>query len=807
MQAAVLDIRFALRTLQRRRLYAALAIGTLALGIGAATTIYGVVDGVLLRPLPYTESDRLVAVFRTFPKWREQEALQARWDRIWFSYPGFIEWQSRQTTFDAVGVWAGGQRTMTGLDDAEQIDVTRASSSLLQVLRVSPALGRAFLPGEDRIPAATVAMISHEMWVARFGASPSAIGRTVTLDGIRHEIIGVLPRGLDLWARGRSSPIWIPAGSEPSDARAGSTNFFAVGRLRSGVTIGQATDETRRLVAESSPPDPVGSRLDLWQHDMTRSARRPLFLLLGASGVLLLLACVNVATLMLGEASGRVDEFATRAALGAGRTRVARQVITESLVIAALAVLAGALIARLGTAALVVSAPDNVPRLAEVQLDLRVFAACCLVAVSTAVLVGLVPAGSLMSVTPARLLGSGPGRSTRRHDHWTMRALVSLQVALSCLLLVGAALVTRSLQRLGSVDPGFAGDRLTLIGLGTPIGGDVRDENAITTLYAQAAEHIAAIPGVERVAVASAIPFSGGGSSSTFTIDGQPLRRGTQGIEMRRSHVLPGFIETFGLRLLAGRAIEPQDRAGSPLVAVVNETAARRFWPGESAIGKRIGFNDDRLTIVGVVSDVKHTSLGDSTRATVYLPVTQQPTRYLMLLARTRLDLAALTPLVRRAVATVDATVPVTRVDAMPELVDRSFAAERFRATLIGIFAIVAGMLATIGMYGVTARSIVRQRREIGIRMALGSTATRVVALFLRRAGIAVTLGIVLGLVGANGLSKFLAPYLYATPPTEPTVYAASAILLAATALIAAWLPASRAARANPATVLRDGSS
>lgn len=805
MQAVALDIRFALRTFRRRRLYAALAIGTLALGISAATTIYGVVDRVLLRPLPYADSDRLVAVFRTFPKWREQEGLHARWDRIWFSYPGFIDWQSRQTSFDAVGVWAGGQRTLTGVEAAEQVDVVRASSSLLHVLRLTPALGRAFLPGEDRVAAAAVAMISHEMWVARFGASPSALGRTLTLDGTSYEIVGVLPRGLDLWARGRASPIWIPAGSEPSDARAGSTNFFAVGRLRSGVTVEQATDETRRLVAESAPPDPVGARLDLWQHEMTRTARRPLLLLLGASAVLLLLACVNVATLMLGEASGRVDEFATRAALGAGRMRVARQVLTESLVIAAAAVVAGGLIARLGTTALVLSAPDNVPRLAEAQLDLRVLAACCLVAAVTAVLVGLVPAGSLMSVTPSRLLGSGSGRSTRRHDHRTMRALVSLQVALSCLLLVGAALLARSLQRLGSVDPGFAGDRLTVIGLGTPIGSDVRDENAITTLYADAAEQIAAIPGVERVAVGSAIPFTGGGSSSTFTIEGQLPAPGAQGIEMRRSHVLPGFIETFGLRLLAGRAIEGQDRAGSPLVAVVNEKAARTFWPGEAAVGKRIGFGDDRLTIVGVVSDVKHASLGDSVRVTVYLPVAQQPTRYLMLLVRTRLDLAALTPLVRRAVATVDAAVPVTRVDAMPELVDRSFAAERFRTMLIGVFAIVAGMLATIGTYGVTARAVVRQRREVGVRMALGSTATRVVALFLRRAGSAVTLGIVLGLAGALGLSKFLAPYLYATPPTEPVVYAVSAALLATTALLAAWLPAYRASRANPATVLRNG--
>ena len=804
MQAGF-DIRFAFRTLRRRRAYAALAVGTLALGIGAATTIYGVVDGVLLRPLPFAESHRLIAVYRTYPHWREQEALQARWDRNWFSYPGFREWQERQTAFDAVAVWAGSDRTLTGFDAAEQVSVVRASSSLLQVLGSRTAVGRFFLPGEDRPPTGRVAVISHEMWQTRFGASPGVIGRTLRLDDTPYEIVGVLPAGLDLGARGRPAPIWIPAGGDPSDARAGSTNFFAIGRLRAGVTIERATDETARLVAESAPPNPVGARLAPWQSEITRTARRPLLLLLGASAVLLLLACVNVATLMLGEASGRVDEFATRAALGAGRARVTRQVITESLVIAALAVAAGALLAWLATSALIASAPANVPRLTDVRLDTRVLGVACGVAALTAILFGLVPASSLMSASPARLLGSGPGRTTRRHDSWTLRMLVSSQVSLSCLLLVGAALLARSLQKLGAVDPGFPTERLVVIGLGTTGGRIAASEEALTRFYADAAERIAAIPGVERAAVGSAIPFTGGGSSSTFTVEGYTFPGGADGVEARRSHVLPGFLETFGLRLLAGRGITPQDRAGSPLVAVVNETMARRFWPAESAIGKRIGYGDDRLTVVGVVSDVKHSSLGDSTRVTVYLPAEQQPTRYLMILARARLDAGALTPLVRREIAPLDPAVPVTQVKEMSALVARSFASERFRATLLGAFAVIAALLSAVGMYGVTARAVARQRREIGIRMALGSTAAGVIALFVQRAGLAVSLGAAVGLVAAAGLSGFLAPYLFATTPTDPMLYAGSAALLVATALLAAWLPARRASRTNPASVLRDG--
>ncbi|HEX6049197.1 MAG TPA: ABC transporter permease, partial [Gemmatimonadaceae bacterium] len=555
------DIRFAFRTLRRRRAYAALAVGTLALGIGAATTIYGIVDGVLLRPMPFAESHRLIAVYRTYPHWREQEALQARWDRNWFSYPGFREWQERQTAFDAVAVWAGSDRTLTGFDVAEQVGVVRASSSLLQVLGAHTAIGRFFLPGEDGTPSRRVAVISHEMWQTRFGASPAVIGRTLRLDDTPYEIVGVLPPGLDLAARGRPASVWIPAGGDPSDARAGSNNFFAIGRLRAGVTLEQATDETARLVAESSPPNPVGARLAPWQSEITRTARRPLLLLLGASAVLLLLACVNVATLMLGEASGRVDEFATRAALGAGRGRVTRQVVTESLMIAALAVVAGTLLAWFATSLLIASAPANVPRLADVRLDARVLGVACMVAALTAVLFGLVPAGSVMTASPARLLGSGPGRTTRRHDSWALRALIASQVSLSCLLLVGAALLARSLQKLGAVDPGFPSEGLVVIGLGTTGGRIATSEDALTRFYADAAERIAAIPGVERAAVGSAIPFTGGGSSSTFTVEGYTFPGGADGIEARRSHVVPGFLETFGLRLLAGRGITSQDRA------------------------------------------------------------------------------------------------------------------------------------------------------------------------------------------------------------------------------------------------------
>ena len=798
------DFRYAVRTLRRRPAFAALAILTLALGIGSATTVYSVVDGVLLAPLPYREASHIVAVYRTFPRWREQEALSARWDRILFSYPSFREWQSRQTAFEAVAAWATAQRTLAGSDMAEQVGVIRATASLLRMLDVRPAVGRSFTPAEDVPPGARVALISHEMWQTRFGSASTVLGQSVRLDGTPYEIVGVLPPGLDLRNRGRPDPIWIPAGGEPVDARAGSTEYTALGRLRAGTSLAQATDETARLVASSSPPDPVGARLGIWQHEITRGARRPLFLLLGATIVLLALACVNVATLMLGEAAGRVSEFATRAALGAGRARVARQLAIESLAVAAAGVSLGVLAARVGLRALVALAPAGVPRLAEVSVDGRVLAVACITGTLTALLFGLAPAIALMSASPASLLGTGAGRMTRRHEQWTLRSLVAAQIALSCVLLVGAALLEQSLRRLSSVDPGFASSQLVLVGLGLTGSRQAANPDATTAFYDDVAHRIAAIPGVERVAVGSAVPFSGGGSSSAIVVEGQQLPPGASGIDARRSHVLPGFIETLGVRLLAGRTIEDADRAGAPPVALVNETMARRFWPGESAIGKRVRYGDEWISIVGVVSDVKHGSLGDTTRITVYLPARQQSTPYLTIIARTKLGASALAPVIRRAVAELDRSIPVTRVDAVPALVAQSFSGERFRTVLIGLFAVLSGMLAAIGVYGVTARAVARQRREIGIRMALGSTSARVVVLFVQRAGVAVSLGAVVGLGGAFALSPSIAPYLYDTSPSEPVSYAGGATLLILVAIVGSWLPARRSARTNPASVLRD---
>lgn len=804
MQAAVHDIRYALRTLRRRPLFATLAVATLALGIGAATTIYSVVDGVLLEPLPYRDSNRLVAVYRTFPRWREQEGLRARWDRVWFSYPAFRDWQAHQTSFDAVGAWASASRTLTGVGDAEQVSVARASSSLLHVLGVAPALGRYFLPGDDAPPGAAVAVISHEMWTTHFGGAPNVVGRSIRLDDTAYMIVGVMPAGLDLANRGHPDPIWIPAGGAPSDTRPGSTDFLAIGRLRDGITLAQASDETARLVAETSPPDPVGARLAVWKHEITQNARRPLFLLLGASMVLLLLACVNVATLMLGEASARTSEFVTRAALGAGRGRVVRQLLAESLLLSAGGVATGAAIARVGVQALVVLAPSNVPRLAQVRLDGGVLLVACIAGALTALLFGLAPAAAVITASPRSLLGSGANRATSRHDSRTLRALVASQVALSCILLVGATLLGASLRRIGAVDPGFASQRLVVVGRGTTGTRHAATGEMRTAFYADVAERIGSIPGVERAAVGSSVPFSGGGSSSAFVIEGQPLPPGAKGIDARRSHVLPGFLETLGVRLMAGRTVDERDRAGAALVAVVNETMARRFWPGETAIGKRVGFGDAWLTIVGVVRDVKHASLGDTTRITVYLPARQQDTPYLAVLVRTRLDAAALAPSIRRAVAALDAAVPVTRVDEMPTLVNRSFAGERFRAVLVGIFAAIAGALAVIGIYGVTARAVERQRREIGIRMALGSSTSRVIALFVQRAGVAVALGVGVGLAAAFVASQALEPYLFATDRADPALYAGAAVLLILPALIAAGLPARRASRTSPAVVLRD---
>ena len=584
------DLRFALRTLRRRRGFTMLAIATIALGIGAATSIYSVVDGVLFRPLPFREPGRIVAIWQTFPKWRSEPLLASMWDHISLSIPELRDLRAQQSMFTDVGAWSGSGAMLTSAEAPEQVRVTRASPSLLPVLGVQPTLGRDFLPGEDTPVGARVTMLSYESWQSRFAGDPRVLGKSVRFDDIPHTIIGVLPRGLTLGRAGTPAPFWIPVGQDSNDfVHRDNHSYYTIGRLKPGVSRERAQPEVDRILRGDDQPSAKGARLVDWQSDQTRDARAPLIILFAAVGLLLLVACVNVATLMLGEAAGREHEMAARLALGATRGRIIRQLLTESVTLATSGAALGSLLAWWGTKALVALAPPGIPGLSAVRMDVRVLCFALLAAVSTGVLFGLAPALTLASARPGLMLRAGTGQSARGRGS-LQRVLVAFELALSVVLLIGAGLLARSLDKVTAVDPGFRTDALLVVRPSYPRSLAL-DSVARRAFHIRLAERLAALPGVTAVTGSSNPPFAGGSSSTSIEVEGRPVPAGAQRPEVQYRSVMPNFFATLGIPVLAGRSLDARDGVGAPLVLVVSESMARRDFPMESAIGNAFNFS------------------------------------------------------------------------------------------------------------------------------------------------------------------------------------------------------------------------
>jgi predicted permease len=621
------DTLFALRTLRRRPTFAAIAIATIALGIGAATAIYSVVDGVMFRPLPFREPGRLVAVWQTYPFWRKDPILGRSWDRISFSIPEFRDWRASQTSFSHVGIWAGRSgMSLGGTGTPEIVGVIRASSTLLDVLGTTPALGRMFTDGEDVVGGPPVLMVTWEAWQNRFQADPGIVGRVFRLDERPYTVVGVLPRGLSLSRT--SSPagdaiFWSPVGQEASDANnRGNHGYQGLGRLAPGVTVAHATEEADRILRGTESPDRRGVFLREWQVDQTRDVRKPLFVLLGAVGLLLLIACVNVAVLLLGEASAREQEIAARIALGAGRGRIIGQLLTESVSLASVGAVAGTALAWAGTRLLVALAPPRIPGLASVGIDLRVLGFTLAAAAGTGILFGLAPALTLARSSPSEVFRGASGQSGRGRGR-LQRALVAAELALSLVLLVGASLLSRSLDRLTAVDPGFRADHLLAARITLP-RTRYADSTVIREVYRRAAERLAALPGITAVTGISNVPFGGGNSSTSIEIEGRPVGPNERLHEMEQRTILPNYFEVLGIPLVAGRFFDANDRTGAPPVVIVSQMAARREFPDESPIGKRVRFQGTWREIVGVVADTKYRQLSMDDQATIYAPLEQR---------------------------------------------------------------------------------------------------------------------------------------------------------------------------------------
>ena len=804
MSGLAREVLTAARSLVRRRAFSIAWITNYAVGICGFIVVYCVVEKALLRPLPYPHVERLVAAFQVIPDLRER--LPSQWNSFGFSSEAFLALQQDVPALELVAAFAGGSKVLGGIgsEPLERTDILRVSVSAFGLLGVRPVKGRAFMAGEDAVPGTPVALISHDMWRSRFGSREDVLGRSINLGGVPHEIIGVLPGGFRL-PRSTTPPVWVPLGADPDDALPGKTPLGIIARLRDGVDPAVAQDQVTRVLQTLEPGQHREARVASWQVEVSKRVRRPLLFLLSASVVLLILASISVGGLFGIELRSRSRELATRSALGARRSRILRELSIEGIGLAIVSLLAGTWLAALSLAALRAIGVQAVPQLADARIDIRVVLVASAVAITTSLVIAMLSGWTATGRAPAGYLTTAGASQRATGGTLAARLIVGGQFALASFLVIGALLLSVNLRRLSTVDAGF--DPTGRLVAAIEIGGDANDPATAIPIFTNIADGVRRLPGVRDVAIASAIPFSGGNSNGAMTVEHSG---GADTISARFSSVLPGFLESLGLRLIAGRSIDDSDRIGAEPVAVVNETAAKRFFP-RGSLGGRVVVGETRFTIVGVVSDVHHLSLVDSTMPTVYFAERQKHSRFLQLLIRTNCasrssrDCANMVSLssLRGAVAEAAPGAVVMAMESMPTLVHRTFAADRFRTAMIGMFAALAILITLFGAYTTTARAIQLARGEIAIRLALGATNAATIRRFSGDVGIVAAAGTIVGSFSAMYAGKFVTPFLSLTSATEPAVYLAILLGLPAIALGTAALASRAITRISPVSILK----
>ena len=800
------DIRLAVRSLRRRPAFAATALLTLALGIGATTAMFSVIDGVLLQPLPYREPDRLVTIFTTFPHWKGQPVVGAVWDQLRSPYPDYKRLLAGQQVFEGIAGFQVSDASLTVGSETISISQGMATANLLQVLGTTIGRGRWFLPDEDGATARHVVVISHEFWFSRFGGAPM-LGRTLTIDEESFVVIGVLPQEFSLAGNliqssgvTRRADLWIPIGAYPSSLQPNNHTLELIGRLRPGISVAAAQAVTEPLLRGDRPAARRGARLVPRDDVETGEVRRPLLLLFASVTLLLLITCGNVATLFLAECATREPELRTRAVLGAGRARLVRLLLTESAVIATTGAGAGALLGWWGVRVMLRLAPSELPHVEMVHMSIRV----CLFAIGVAGVVAL-----LASIVPAftftRDGSSGsrqrtPGARVAASRSSLQTGVIAFQSAMSVILIAGAILLARSLINERRVNPGFTAGRMLMMQVEIPrslarVAGDDRRLNALVR------DALVALPRVARVTAASMPPLSG--RTNSQTISPRPAEKlSATGPGAERMVIFPDYFDALRVPLLAGRTFTGQDTEEAPRVAVVSEGFARRFWPDEPAVGKEFRHPNGVTTIVGVVGDVRNKALDRAPEAVFYLPATQANAR-LSFLIETRGEPLAIAPAAQRAVWAAVPGATISEVTSMERLMNRALAPGRYRAILAGLFAIIALTLTAVGVAGLAARGVAMRLPELCIRIAIGATPRRVLALAIRRALGATLAGIVVGLTATPFTSRWLADYLFQVPVGDLASYAATCSVTALVCLGATVIATKRLRRADLSAILR----
>ncbi|HEX8722314.1 MAG TPA: ABC transporter permease [Pyrinomonadaceae bacterium] len=801
MRTLLQDIRFGLRTLLRRPGFTLVAVLTLALGVGANTAIFSVVNAVLLRPLPLLkEPGRLVIVYET-----TQQS-----PREYVSVPNLEDYRAGARSFESFATFVPQSVNLTGGSEPERVVGGFATSSFFRVAGVEPARGRAFLPEDDREGAGLVAVLGHDLWQRRFGSDPDILGKTLVFNGEPYTVVGVMPEGFGFPVTGPD--VLLPAQRWPNYKPARSAhNAWVIGRMRQGVTREAAEDELRgvaRRLEEAYPEENRGRgvRVVGLRDELVDEIRPALLVLLGAVGLILLIACANIANLLLARGAARQKEMALRSALGASRARLLRQLLTETLLLAVAGGGAGLLLAQWGVDALLALNPAELPTPQGVPVDGRVLAFSLGIAALAGLFFGIVPALQLSKAgVGAGLKEGGRAAGEGAAGRGRLRgAFVVSQVALSLVLLVGAGLLLNSFYRLLSVSPGFDPHNLLTMEYRIPKNRYPKGEQQ-WAFHREVVERVSRVPGVESAAVIRGLPFSGNGGSAAYVVPERPAP--ARGLEPKalENAIDPNYLRTVGLPLLRGRNFTEQDGPDAPSVVLVNRTMAETVWPGEDPLGKRLQFPDVKgeATVVGVVGDAKQYDISEQQRPQVYTPYAQNPHIFATLVVRSRVEPLSLAEQVKRAVWSVDPEQPVWRVRTLERVLSQNVADRRFVLWLMACFAGLALGLTALGIYGVVSYAVAQRTHEIGVRMALGAQGRDVLRLVLRQGMAPALAGVALGLAGAFAATRLMAGLLYGVSPTDPATYAAVAVLLAAVALLACYLPARRATKVDPLIALR----
>jgi putative ABC transport system permease protein len=787
MDSFFADVGYALRGFRRSPAFTAVAVLTLALGVSATTAIYTVVDGVLLRALPFEAPSRLVSI-----------------DKMWATRGVFVRVRAENRSMAAVSAYGyPAQQIVTGPGEPMRLYGSSVSADLFSTLGVGAAVGRTFVPGEDETGNDHVVVLSHAFWQDHFGGDDRVLGKSIRIDGIDRTIVGVMPAAFRFPES--NVAFWYPMILDPGDTSQGfwgEGGYLSIARLAPGVSLAQARSDMHAVAKHMLPefpwrlPDTYGDSATATplQDYLVSSMRPTLALMLGAVAVMLLVACVNIANLLLARTATRRREMAIRMSVGASTPRLVRQLLTESLTLAVIGGVLGVLGAAWGTRLLIAMLPADTPRLSEVHMDLRVLGVAAGLIIATGLAFGLAPA---IRATQAR-----PTRAPRHGTSW----LVSAQVAMAVVLVAAAGLLGKSLWNLRLVDPGFATQQLLTATV--PLPPVVRDTNTRAMLFQAAVlEHVREIPGVKFAATTSWLPLSDAYIRTAIQTEAHPVPQGRPAPEANFVYVSPDYFRVMGIPFHEGRAFTDADRDSTLHVAIIDETAARQLWPNQNPIGQRArhSWMNDWFTVVGVVSNVKHDSLSAASRPTIYWPTTQVfgHLSQLSLAMRISGDPGLVAQRLRSAVAEVDPQVPVTDIAPGTEIVSRSIARPRVTTLLLSIFAAAALLLGAIGIYGVMSHAVAQRSREIGIRMALGARTSSVLWMVVRQGLALVSLGVVAGLIGALGATRILRAMLFGVSPTDPLLFAAVPCLFAIVAIVASWAPARRAAGVNPVVAIR----